>query len=177
MSGWRIAVLRLLYIALAALCITLPLVTLDYSVDRRLPPDLLFALSIAWIVRHGRSANMPLVVGMALLADFVLMRPIGLGAVMMLLTSEVARNNARILRDQGFVLEWITFGIGLGLMMLAQNLLLALSLSETPSLGDIGQILLATIVCYPFIVALLHYIIRLRPAGGRLRVDRLGRVQ
>ena len=176
MTGWRLLLRRALYLALAALCITFPLVTLDYSVNRRLPPDLLYALSIAWIVRQDRSANMPLVVAMALLADFVLMRPVGLGALMLLITSEVARNNARVLRDYGFFLEWIAVGAGFVLMMLAQNLLLAMSLSNTLSLASIGRIALATFVTYPFIVAFLRYIIRLRPIPGGFDIDRLGRV-
>ncbi|MEX0969763.1 MAG: hypothetical protein WD046_04860 [Paracoccaceae bacterium] len=176
MTGWRLNLLRAVYLVLAVLCITVPLITLDYSVHRRLPPDLLFALTIAWIIRHHRSANMPLVIIMALLADFVLMRPVGLGAMMLLITSEVARNNARVLRDYGFVLEWVAVGMGFVLMMLAQNLLLALSLSNPLSLGDIGRITLATFVSYPFIVAFLRYIIRIRPTTTRLKINRLGRV-
>lgn len=176
MTGRRLAFNRLLYICAAALCITLPLITLDYSVDRRLPPDLFYALSIAWIIRQDRSANLPLVVGMALLADFVLMRPVGLGALLMLITSEVARNNARILREQFFLLEWLSVGIGFFLMMLAQNVLLTLAFTEGLSLGAIGRISLATILCYPLMAGFIYYVLRIRSGTKAPRIDRLGRV-
>lgn len=176
MKRWRLNLNRLLYILASIVCITLPLITLDYSVDRRLPPDLFYALSIAWIIRQDRSANMPLVVGMALLADIVLMKPIGLGALMMLVTSEVARNNARVLRDHGLLLEWLVVSIGFGAMMLVQNFMLFWAFSDRLSFSAIGQILLATILCYPFVVAILYYGLRIRHGAGRVRSNRLGRV-
>lgn len=176
MTGRRLAINRVLFVITAILCITIPLITLDYSADRRLPPDLLYALVISWIIRQDRSANMPLVVGLALLADFILMRPVGLGAVLMLVTSEVTRNNARVLRDYGFLLEWLAVSVGFLLMMLAQNLLLTLAFSERLSLGDIGQISLATILCYPLITALLYYVLRIRHEAKQPKINRLGRV-
>jgi len=177
MSGARLNINRALFVFMAALCITIPLITLDYSVNRRLPPDLLYLLSISWIVRQDRTANMPLVVGMALLADFVLMRPIGIGALLMLMTSEVARNNTRVLRDQGFLLEWLAVSVGFMLMMLVQNIFLTLAFSARVSLSDIGQISLATILCYPIMTAFLYYVLRIRHGAGQPKIDRLGRVK
>jgi len=176
MSGWRVAFNRTIVVLTAALCITIPLITLDYSVDRVLPPDLFYALCVSWIIRQDKTANMPLVIIMALLADFVLMRPVGLGALLILVTTEIARNNARVLRDQGFILEWLAVSIGFGLMMLVQNLLLTFAFANRVALSDIGQISLSTILCYPFMSAFLYYVLRIRHGAGRMRINRLGRV-
>lgn len=167
---------RVLFVFMALLCIALPLISLDYSVDRRVPPDLFYVLCVAWLIRDDRTPSLPVIIALALLADVILMRPIGLGALLMLGVSETVRNNIRILRDQDVITEWIIATLGIGAMLVVQNVILTLAFANRLSLGQIGKMTLATGLCYPVVVIVLHYGLRIR--HDRLSDDshRLGRV-
>jgi rod shape-determining protein MreD len=101
------------------------------------PPDLLYCLVVAWVIRRPASAPLWVVLGLGLLADLLLSRLNGLP----------------------FPVEWLAASAGFAAMLAAMNLALVLTLAHPPGLAASAQYLLATALAYPLVVAgllLLH---------------------
>lgn len=168
---------RGLFLILGLLAIAYPLLPLQFTPDRLATPDLLLALTLAWVVRQPQSAPFFLVAGLALLADAVLMRPMGLWALLVVLASEVVRFSYRAVQERGIVME---FALAAGLlvaMVVVQSFLLWLSFSQSLDLPRVVQFVMLTLVCYPVMVLFLHYILRVRKPDHSNRPDRLGKIK
>ncbi len=172
----RLWLFRALFLGTALLSIAIPLLPLGFSPDRMAMPDLFLALTIAWVIREPKAAPLVLVAGLALLADAVLMRPFGLWALFVVILSELARMNDRLLRDGGFLIELMFFGVSLVVLLLAQNLFLFVTFAGTYPLNVLVEIVITSLVCYPFIAMFLHYILRVRGPDSKNLPDRLGKV-
>ena len=70
-------------------------------------PDLLFGLVVAWVVRRPATAPLWAVLALGLFADLMLSRPLGLGALGLLLASEWFRRGGAASRPAPFPLEWL----------------------------------------------------------------------
>ena len=165
-----------MFIALVALTILFPLMPMQLEAEAPALPDILFALIAAWILRRPNNAPMLLVAASFLAADFILGRPVGLWALICLLSSEFFRGQHASLRDQLFVFEFLTFAIVLGVALLAQTLILTITLVPQPGASSMLEVYLMTLASYPFVVALLHYVFRIRAPKLAERSQRLGRV-
>ncbi len=169
--------LRGLYLLLGLFAIAYPLLPLQFIPSRWPAPDLLFACTMAWLVRRPEGAPFLLIAGLALLADAVLMRPMGLWALLFLVASETVRFSYKSIQERGLIME---FSMVLGLlmaMMIIQNVILWASFSQTLELVRMGQIVMLTMLTYPFIIAFLHYILRVRKPDTSNRPDRLGKIR
>ena len=140
------------------------------------PPDLLYCLVIVWVLRAPDAAPVWLLVGLGLMADILLSRPIGLGALGLLLAAEVAGRNAATFRALPFFAEWAAASIGYAVILAGICTLLRLTFAETPGLQDVLRYLVATTIAYPLVALAVAWGVRLRPGEGshpaRLR-DRL----
>jgi rod shape-determining protein MreD len=115
------------------------------------------------------------VVALGLFADVLLSRPIGLGALALLLVVEGFRRRALLFNGAPFVLEWGAAVAGFALMLLGMHLALELVFVEPPGLGPSGRHLLATAIAYPLVVLGLVWCLRVR-APRAISAYRLGRV-
>ncbi len=118
-------------------------------------PDILYCLVIAWVLRRPASAPLAVVLVLGLLADFLLTRPIGLGALGLVLASEVIRGRSALLRGVPFVLEWLAAMLVFFCMLAAITLVLRVSFADAPGLGPLGWHIAATAAIYPFVALLL----------------------
>ena len=169
----RRAVYVALYLGLAALALFLRMLPLGGSSG--LPgPDLFLALTCAWVLRRPDYVPV-LAISTAFLAeDFLLGRPPGLWALVVVLGTEFLRARRSVMRDVGFVLEWALVTGVLVAMLLGGRLLMAILMVPQPSLGLSLVQLLATIIAFPVVVAVSHWAFGVRkPATGE--VDTLGR--
>ena len=130
-------------------------------------PDLLYCLVLAWIVRAPRGAPVLVVLALGLLADLLLARPPGLGALGLLGASELVRGPGNAPRDWSFPREWLFAVLAFALMIAAMTLLLALSLAAPPSFGALRGHLVATAIAYPFVAGLVAWLLGPRPAAAR----------
>ncbi|MDD7970430.1 rod shape-determining protein MreD [Roseinatronobacter alkalisoli] len=136
-------------------------------------PDFLLCLTLAWVVRRPDLLPAPVIAGYFLFEDMLLLRPPGLWALIVLLATEFLRARSQMLRGFGFWLEYALF-IGLMLVMfLANRALLAIVIMPQAPLDLSFAQFLGTILVYPAVVALSHFVFKLRkPATGE--VDVLG---
>ena len=89
-------------------------------------PDLLYCLVVAWVVRRpAHVARGDLVLG--LFADVMLSRPLGLGALALMLLAEVFRRRAVLFYGAPFLVEWLAAAAGFAAMLAAMHLALASS--------------------------------------------------
>jgi hypothetical protein len=82
---------RIVLVVLALAAIHVPMIPVSHAADRLPVPDLLFCLLAAWVVRRPERLPLLLVVALGLLADLLQARPVGPGALGLVLATEVLR--------------------------------------------------------------------------------------
>ena len=137
-------------------------------------PDLLACLVMAWVLRRPDYMPAPLIAGVILLEDLLLMRPPGLWAAVMVLGAEFLRARQPGMRALPFALEWAFVSVVLAAMWMVERLAMAVLMVGAPALGASLVQLLLTVLAYPLAVLFSHHVLRVRkPATGE--VDALGR--
>ena len=136
-------------------------------------PNWLLALTLAWVLRRPDQLPAPLIAGVVLVEDLVLMRPPGLWAAVVLLGAEAARKREARWREQGFMVEWLWVSGLMGMMMLANRVASILFLLPVPPLGMVLMQLIATVAAYPVTVLFSRVVLGLRRMGP-VEADRLG---
>ena len=174
---YKIWIYRLIYVVLGLLAIAYPLLPLQFTPTRFSSPDLLFVLTITWIVRQPKSAPFFLVAALALMADAVLMRPMGLWAMLLLIASETVRFSHHSIQERGIMAEFSLMAALLMAMVFLQNLLLWISFSQVLEFAKTVQFVMLTLACAPVMMLFLHYIVRVRKPDNRDRPDRLGKIK
>lgn len=110
-------------------------------------------------------------VALGLGADLMLSRPVGLGALGLLLAAEAARAESPRLQGGAFLVEWLAVTLGFAGMLAAIALMLRLSFADGPGLPGLLRHLAATGLAYPLVVAGLVWVLGLgapRATPGRL---------
>lgn len=162
-----------LWVLIAAVSIVLRLLPLGNAPGWPMP-DLLLALTLAWVLR--RQAHLPAVlIALVFLAeDLFLMRPPGLWALMVLLGSEFLRRRESVVRELNLLFEWAMVAGVMLAMVVGNRLLRAVAFTPNdPLLPALGGLVL-TVLTYPLVVLVLQGVLRIRkPATGE--VDELGR--
>lgn len=166
---------RLLLPPIALVAICLPLIPLAPG-SGVAPPDLLFCLIVAWTIRQPAAVSIWLVLGLGLLADLILSRPVGLGALGLLLAAETARIEAPRLRGRPFLLEWLAVMLGFALMLAAIALALRVSFADGPGLPALLRHLAATALAYPLVVGGLVWVLGLGAPRRDSRLSTMGRL-
>ena len=164
-GGFLLVVLLILFFQL------LPLAT---TPSRWAGPDLLLCFALAWSLRRPEYVP-PLALALVfMLADLLLQRPPGLWALLALLGCENLKSRGRSLRDANFAAEWITVGLIIVVITFAYRIVLGMVLVEVPglalSLSELGM----TLIAYPLVVAVTHFLMRVRKAAAG-ELDALGK--
>jgi rod shape-determining protein MreD len=126
-------------------------------------PDLLYCLVMAWVLRSPASAPIWIIVALGLLGDVMMSRPIGLGALGLMLASEVMRVFTSRLRGAAFVLEWLAVMTGFVAMLAGVELVMRLALAPGPGLGPSMRYVVSTAIAYPVVAAGLAFGLGLHP--------------
>jgi rod shape-determining protein MreD len=158
---------RGLYLFLAALILFLHLLPLDTKPDRWPFPDLLIALTFAWVLRRPEFVPTLLIAIVMLMADLLLQRPPGLLAALVVLGAAYLRSAAFGLRDSGFVGEWSTVAVVITAVFVLNRVILAILSVQQAALGPVVIQVVLTIAVYPLIVLLSQngFGVRRKPSG------------
>lgn len=115
-------------------------------------PDMMLCITFAWVLRRPQYVPTPLIAGVFLVADMLLMRPPGLWTGIVVLCVEVLRNRAGPSRDQPFLLEWAMVAVLVLGASVLEALVLAIFFVDQAGLGLSLLKFLATVFTYPIVV-------------------------
>ncbi|WP_108816515.1 rod shape-determining protein MreD [Loktanella sp. Alg231-35] len=149
---------RGLFALLAFAIIVVQLVPLDMRPSVWAGPDLLLAVTLVWIARKPKYLPVPVIAGFFLMADFLFMRPPGLWPALVVVLTEIIRRQHRDFRNMQLLVEWGTVAIGIIGITLANRLVLAIVVAPQAPLALTLTEMVATILVYPVVVILAHYI-------------------
>lgn len=162
-----------LYVLMACILLFLRLLPINPGAIAWPGPNLLLALTLAWVLRRPDQVPASVIALVTLVEDLVLLRPPGLWAAVMLLGSEAARNREARWRELGFVLEWLRVAMLMGAMLLANRIVSVVFLLPVPPLGMMMLQLIATVAAYPAVVLFGRLGLGLRRMSV-VEADRLG---
>lgn len=155
-----------LYLALGLGATIAPLLPLAPG-GRLLPPDLAYCLTVAWVIRRPARLPFPAILAVGLLGDLLLARPLGLGALGLLLLAEAFRLRAHLFWSAPFPLEWLAATAAFAALLAAQNLVLAFLFADPPGAALSLRHLAATAIAYPLVVLGLVWVAHLRAPSLR----------
>lgn len=156
---------RLLFLVLCAGVITFKLLPLGLH-DQGLPgPDLLLALTLAWLLRQPAVVPVGSILIVFLLADLLFQRPPGLWTLLVLLVSESLRRRRLTMTEFPFLLEWSAFGGAVFTMILLDRMVLWVLMVDLPPLGLVLAHGIVTVAIYPLVVAVSKFLFGLRKIG------------
>ncbi len=167
---------RALYVICGFLLIAAPLLPLQFSPDRASGAELFFAFTFIWVVRQPITAPFLSVAVLALIADSVLMRPLGLWAFLLVVAIEITRFSHKSVQERGLLMEFSMFVALLVAMTIIQSLLLWASFSQGLDLAANVQFVMLTALVYPVMLLFIYYILRVRKPDHSNRPDRLGKI-
>ncbi len=151
----RVAVL---FTASFAIVLFARLIPLDLMPGRIAPPDILFALLVALLVRRPRALPMVLVVFLFLINDILLQQPLGLWTLVVFAISELVRSSRSEVREMLFLSEWVWFAGLYGAANAADFALRVVLFVPREPLTLLLPAIVFTIAVYPLVVLFLNLV-------------------
>jgi rod shape-determining protein MreD len=152
---------RALFVGLGVVAVQAALVPLGTG-STLVAPDLLYGLTIAWVIRRPATAPLWAVLSLGLFADVMLSRPLGLGALGLVLASEWFRLRARRFHGAPFFLEWLAASAAFAAILAGIEIALALVFADRPGAAAMLRYGVTTALAYPLIVFGLTWCLHLR---------------
>jgi rod shape-determining protein MreD len=146
------------------------------AAERPPAPDLVYCLVAAWVVRRPAAAPLWAILALGLAGDLLLSRPLGLGALGLMLGAEALRSNAALVRGGPFAVEWVAACAVFALMLAGLHLALQVAFLDGPGLWALGRYAGTTALAYPAAAALLTFGLGMRAPRRAAASDRLGRI-
>jgi len=153
---------RLFYLGSMLVLIFLSLVPVGFQPSRGAGPDLAFGLTAAVMFRRPDMLPVLLVAGIFLLMDMLGQRPPGLWAAIMVLAFEFTRLQEYRFRELSFLLEWMFVGAILLIALLAERVVLMLSMVPQVGFAQVALNYLISVVFYPLVVGFCVFVLRIR---------------
>ncbi|MDF3414548.1 rod shape-determining protein MreD [Sulfitobacter sp. M57] len=165
LSVTRLWLMRAAFLLLTLVILFFHLLPLETTPRRWAAPDLVLCFALAWSMRRPEYVPALALACAFLLADLLLQRPPGLGAVLALIGCENLKGRSRSLRDANFAAEWISVSIIIVGIAVAYRVIHAVVLIEQPSLSLSLSELFLTLLVYPIVVAITHVGMGVRKAS------------
>lgn len=157
--------MRALFLTLCAGVMFLRLMPLDTLPRGWAGPDLIVALVLAWSLRRPEYVPPLLIAAVMLLTDLLFQRPPGLWAALVVIGSQALKARAQDLRDLTFMMEWASVATTLVVMTLAFRIVLGITLVDQAPLGLSLMEMVATLLAYPAVVFVSHFVLGVRKAA------------
>ena len=160
---------RVVFVALAFVVIVVDLVPLDMRPSLWVSPDLLLAVTLAWVARQPHYVPVLVIAFLFLMTDFLFMRPPGLWAALVVILTEMIRRRHREFRNMPMLVEWGTIAFGVAAITVANRIALAVVMSPQAPLGLTLIELVSTISVYPVVLLVAHFVFGVtRTAPGEI---------
>ncbi|WP_317055856.1 rod shape-determining protein MreD [Roseovarius rhodophyticola] len=154
--------MRVIYVTLVFLVIFFHLLPLQTLPLGWAGPDILLALTIAWVLRRPEFVPPVLIALVFLLCDLMFHRPPGLWAALVLIGCETLRARHIDLRDLTFAMEWASVTTTLVTITLIYRAILAVLVVDQAPLGLSLMQLVATLIAYPLVVVVSQSVFGVR---------------
>ncbi len=165
---------RCLYVVLFCLLAFIQILPVHTHAGRLPGPDLMTALTFAWVLRRPSYVPVLLITAMFLTWDLIAEAPPGIGAATMVLASEFLRSRRQMSRTFPFTVEWALVSVVLIGMAVLYQMAMMLTLLHHPPVGLALTRAVFTSAAYPLVVLVSHYLLRVR-AADPAEADALGR--
>ena len=149
---------RGVFALLAFVFIVIDLVPRDMRPPVWAAPDLLLAVTLAWVARKPSYLPVLTIAIFFLMTDFLFMRPPGLWAALVVILTEVIRRQNRDFRDMPFLVEWGTIAVGICAITIVNRLVIAVVMLPQAPLGLTLLEMIATIAVYPVVLVVAHFV-------------------
>ena len=164
-SSRHIWTYRVLFLVLCAVVITFKLLPLGLN-DQGLPgPDLLLALTLAWLLRQPAVVPVMSILVVFLMADLLFQRPPGLWTLLVIVASESLRQRRLTMTEFPFLVEWSAFAGAVFAMIVLDRFALWVLMVDLPPLGLALAHGIVTAAIYPLVVAVSKFLFGLRKIG------------
>ncbi len=160
---------RGIFMLLAFMIIVAQLVPLDMRPIGWAPPDLLLVITLVWVARKPHYLPVFVIGFLFLAADFLFQRPPGLWAALVVILTETIRRQNREFRQMPIMVEWGTITFGVIAITLVNRLALFVTMVPQAPLGMTLIQMIGTILIYPLVVVIAHFIFGVsRAAPGEI---------
>ena len=149
---------RLVFVGLAFVLIVVDLVPLDMRPSLWAAPDLLLAVTIAWVARKPSYVPVLVIAAIMLMTDFLFLRAPGLWAALVVILTEAIRRQHREFCAMPFLAEWGTVAFGIIAITLVNRVILAIVMAPQAPLALTLIEMVATILVYPIVLVAAHFI-------------------
>ncbi|PRY21780.1 rod shape-determining protein MreD [Aliiruegeria haliotis] len=164
---------RVFYVALILVLAFVQLLPLGASAGKLPGPDLIVAVTFAWVLRRPSYVPVPILAPLFLFLDFLLQHPPGLGAALILVGTEVLRARRDVSRNLPFPFEWAMVTAVMVALVGLNQIALTITMLDRPPLGQAILRALFTAAAYPLVVLVSHYAFGVRAADPN-EADALG---
>lgn len=169
----RLWLMRGLYVWIAITIVFLHLLPLETVPRTWAAPDFLITVTFAWAMSRPEYTPVLFVGAVTLFADFMLQRPPGLMAALIVLGADMLSRRAQANRDMPYLLEWFTVAAAMLTVMISYRVILVVFFLPPPPLGLTLMQTALSIAVYPTVVLVSNVLLGVRrPAPGE--VDALG---
>ena len=149
---------RAAFVLLAFVIVVAALVPLDLRPQAWAGPDVLLAVTLAWVARKPSYLPVAVVAALFLMADILYMRPPGLRPALVVILTEVIRRQNHEFRNMPLLVEWSTIAGGIVIITILNSLVLFLvMLPPAPAIMTLTQ-LITTILVYPLVLLVAHFV-------------------
>lgn len=160
---------RLIFILIALGLIFIQLLPLNTQPTIWAAPNWGLAVTLVWVARRPEYAPTIVIAATFFTADLLFQRPPGLWSALVVILSEIMRNRTKGIRNMPFALEWGTVSVGIVAITLLYRAVLTVVMTDQAPLGLTLIQMVMTIIFYPVVVAVAHFVFGVsRPSLGQV---------
>ncbi|MCB1358253.1 MAG: rod shape-determining protein MreD [Maritimibacter sp.] len=152
----------LLFAVLAGLVVFLRILPTGGDAGGLPPPDFIVLAGLAWVAQRPDYVPVLLFAALLVVTELLFLRPPGVASGLAVIGLEAMRSRAGLLRERGFFTEWITAGVILALLLVAERIVLAVFFVDQPAFTLAVLGLFVNIAAYPAVAALSVWVLRVR---------------
>jgi rod shape-determining protein MreD len=145
------------FVAIGFALVLWSIVPFDMTAGTLPAPDIFYCITMLYVVRRPVFVPVWSIFCVFFLRDILTQAPLGLFTLLIVLGSEIVRTNIQVFREYLFALEWLWVAIIFACIAIIQQILMFLTLSQTPRIVDQLYLIVFTVATYPVIVGAVKY--------------------